>query len=93
MASTHADHLLAEGRIGGIDGGDPWDWELWSEGDLLVLNMTRPGSGIYEVATALNRDQADRLGKAISTGVGRLMARDLERRRQIAMDYREGRRR
>lgn len=61
-------------RIGyGVSGADPWEWEVWVDGGVVVLNMTRPGSGLYEVCSGMTKDQADRLGRALATAVGRLL--------------------
>lgn len=55
------------------EGCDPWDWEVWVDGGMVILNLSRPGSGIYEVSTGLTIEEADQLGRAIATGQGRLL--------------------
>lgn len=68
--------LVDDGMIGRSPDCDPWDWEIWveqmSDGGMVVLNMTRPGSGMYEVSTGLTIEEADQLGRAIANAVGRL---------------------
>lgn len=68
------EHLIGDGTIGrSRPECDPWDWEVWVDGGMVTLNMARPGSGGYEVATGLSVEETDRLARALTTAVHRLL--------------------
>lgn len=70
--------LIMTGAFGD-DESDSYGWELWLEGDVLILNIAVDGgAGIYLVSGPLNVDQADRLGKALASGVGLLRRQALD---------------
>ena len=75
MTAVDVGSLIMAGTFG--DAADPeqdwYEWELWLEDDVLILNVAQPEGGMYIVSGPLNVKQADRFGKALASGVGLLL--------------------